>query len=78
MLKRSTSGSCIQKLDTIFSRLNFPKGNIPKTEYKLSLGFAKIIGSPSDSLGVNVRSQSNEREGDGERGPKASEMLMVD
>jgi CubicO group peptidase (beta-lactamase class C family) len=50
----------------------------PRTEKKLSLGFAKIIGSPTDFHGVNVRSESGERIGDGANGPKASGMLMVD
>ncbi|HEY66293.1 MAG TPA: DUF4185 domain-containing protein [Caldilineae bacterium] len=50
----------------------------PRTERKLSLGFAKVIGSPPDFQGVNIRSPSGEREGDGALGPKASGMLMVD
>ena len=50
----------------------------PRTEKKLSLGFAKIIGSPTDFHGVNIRSESGERVGDGASGPKASGMLMVD
>lgn len=50
----------------------------PGTERKLSLGFAKIAGSPTDFRGVNIRSVSGEREGDGDHGPKASGMLMVD
>lgn len=50
----------------------------PKTGRKLSLGFSRIIGSPKDFHGFNVRSVSGEREGDGEKGPKASGMLMVD
>lgn len=49
----------------------------PKTERKLSLGFARITGSPADFHGVNVRSVSGECEGDGKSGPKASGMLMV-
>ena len=50
----------------------------PYTEKKLSLGFGKIIGSPTDFHGVNIRSESGERIGDGARGPKSSGMLMVD
>ncbi len=50
----------------------------PRTEKKLSVGFAKIIGSPTDFQGVNIRTQSGERLGDGKKGPKASGMLMVD
>ncbi|HUT74652.1 MAG TPA: serine hydrolase [Armatimonadota bacterium] len=53
-------------------------GFAPGTDRKLSLGFAKIAGSADDFRGANVRSASGEREGEGERGPKASGMLMVD
>jgi len=50
----------------------------PRTDRKLSLGFARIIGSPDDFQGINVRSPSGERTGDGKNGPKASGLLMVD
>lgn len=50
----------------------------PHTEKKLSLGFAKVIGLPTDFHGVNIRSDTGERLGDGASGPKASGMLMVD
>lgn len=50
----------------------------PYTKKKLSLGFAKVMGSPPDFKGVNIRSQNGERLGDGPRGPKASGILMVD
>ncbi len=50
----------------------------PYTEKKLSLGFAKILGPPTDFQGVNIRSESGERYGPGAQGAKASGMLMVD
>ena len=50
----------------------------PKTKEKLSLGIAKITGSPSDFSGTNVRSETGERVGQGAKGAKASGMLMVD
>ena len=50
----------------------------PKVKEKLSLGFARIVGTPSDFTGVNVRSSTGETRGDGPRGKKASGMLMVD
>jgi len=50
----------------------------PHTEKKLSLGIAKIIGSPTDFRGVNIRTQSGQRTGQGPQGAKASGMLMVD
>ncbi|MGB2864787.1 MAG: serine hydrolase [Sedimentisphaerales bacterium] len=50
----------------------------PKTKEKLSLGIAKITGSPPDFSGTNVRSETGERLGQGAKGAKASGMLMVD
>ena len=50
----------------------------PYTEEKLSLGFAKVVGPPTDFRGINIRSQSGERYGPGAEGAKASGMLMVD
>ncbi len=50
----------------------------PRTDRKLSQGFARIAGSAADFEGVNVRSESGERLGDGPRGAKASGMLAVD
>ncbi len=50
----------------------------PKVEQKLSLGLARIAGGPADFTGVNIRSETGERRGDGRSGPKASGMLCVD
>jgi len=50
----------------------------PKTKKKLSLGIAKIIGSPPDFQGINIRTDSGERIGQGAEGAKASGMLCVD
>jgi CubicO group peptidase (beta-lactamase class C family) len=50
----------------------------PRTEKKLSLGFARITGGPDDFAGANIRSSSGERVGDGPAGAKASGLLMVD
>jgi len=50
----------------------------PRTEDKLSLGVAKVVGSPPDFRGINVRTKSGERTGQGAKGAKASGMLMVD
>jgi CubicO group peptidase (beta-lactamase class C family) len=49
----------------------------PRVERKLSLGLARILGSPPDVRGENLRSPSAEQVGDGARGRKASGMLMV-
>ena len=49
----------------------------PKVEKKLSLGLAKIVGSPDDFQGINIRSETGEQIGQGRFGKKASGMLMV-
>ncbi len=53
-------------------------GFVPKTEAKLSLGLARVTGTPPDIEGVNVRSKTGEQIGDGKQGKKASGMLMVE
>jgi len=50
----------------------------PKTKKKLSLGIAKIVGLPPDFRGINIRTDSGERIGQGAKGAKASGMLCVD
>ena len=50
----------------------------PRVEKKLSLGMAKVTGSPPHVKGINIRTQSGERIGQGAAGAKASGMLMVD
>ena len=50
----------------------------PKTKKKLSLGIAKITGRPPDFQGINIRTDTGERTGQGAKGAKASGMLMVD
>jgi hypothetical protein len=50
----------------------------PRVPDKLSLGFARIAGGPTDFVGTNVRSESGETRGDGPKGKKASGLLMVD
>jgi len=49
----------------------------PRTERKLSMGFARISGQADDFRGVNIRSETGERAGDGARGLKASGMILV-
>jgi CubicO group peptidase (beta-lactamase class C family) len=50
----------------------------PRTEKKLSMGFARIEGGPEDFRAFNIRSATGETVGDGARGAKASGLLMVD
>lgn len=54
------------------------RGFEPFVPKKLSMGFAKVTGAPSDFTGVNIRSPTGETVGDGARGKKASGILMVD
>lgn len=52
-------------------------GFTPYVEQKLSMGFSKVLGGPEKLRGLNIRSESGERSGDGAKGAKASGMLMV-
>jgi hypothetical protein len=54
------------------------RGFEPHTDKKLSLGLAKIVGDPNGFKGINIQSESGEQIGQGEKGKKASGMLMVD
>ena len=49
----------------------------PKVKGKLSFGLARVEGPPEGFRGVNIRSASAERKGDGPRGGKASGMLCA-
>jgi CubicO group peptidase (beta-lactamase class C family) len=49
----------------------------PQTDKKLSQGFARVEGSPTDFRGINIRSETGERLGNGAKGLKASGMIMV-
>jgi CubicO group peptidase (beta-lactamase class C family) len=53
-------------------------GFVPKIDFKLSLGLARIEGDPEKCKGINIRSETGERVGQGKNGPKASGLLMVD
>ncbi len=55
------------------------KGFRNEIEKKLSLGFAKVTGSPPGVAGINIRSPTGEQvAGNADTGKKASGMLMVD
>lgn len=64
--------------DNLYTAYGDGHGFEPFIKPKLSLGLARVEGGPRDFHGVNVRSASAERTGGGEKGPKASGMLMVD
>jgi hypothetical protein len=50
----------------------------PRVERKLSVGLARVTGTPDDPHGENIRSETLEDLGGGASGRKASGMLMVD
>jgi CubicO group peptidase (beta-lactamase class C family) len=64
--------------DNLYAAYGDGWGFEPKTKEKLSLGIAKITGSPPDFSGTNIRSETGERKGQGAEGAKASGMLCVD
>jgi CubicO group peptidase (beta-lactamase class C family) len=64
--------------DAIYAAYGDGVGFEPFAAKKLSLGLAKIDGTPPDVRGVNLRSGTLEQIGDGANGRKASGLLMVD
>jgi CubicO group peptidase (beta-lactamase class C family) len=64
--------------DTQYTAYGDGWGFDPRTEKKLSLGFARVNGAAGNFKGSNIRSETGERTGDGPKGPKASGLLMVD
>jgi len=64
--------------DNLYTAYGDGYGFHPRVPGKLSLGFAKIVGPPTDFSGVNIRSPTGEQKGDGASGKKASGMLMAD
>lgn len=64
--------------DNLYTAYGDGWGFEPKTKEKLSLGIARVIGSPPDIEGVNIRTKSGERAGQGAKGAKASGMLCLE
>ena len=64
--------------DHLYTAYGDGTGFVPKVPEKLSLGLARIEGGPDDFLGINIRSPTCERKGNGKNGLKASGLLMVD
>lgn len=64
--------------DNLYTAYGDGWGFEPKVDRKLSLGLARIGGGPQDFTGVNIRSETGERLGEGKAGLKASGMLCVD
>ena len=63
--------------DALYGAYGDGNGFEPFIAEKLSLGFASIMGGPSDFAGRNVRSPTGETRGEGRNGRKASGMLYV-
>jgi len=64
--------------DTLYTAYGDGHGFEPLLAEKLSLGLARVIGSPAEFAGSNLRAVSLESKGDGQAGTKASGILMVD
>ncbi len=63
--------------DALYTAYGDGQGFEPHVPEKLSLGLAKVVGSPESFSGINIRSATGERKGEGAEGQKASGMLMV-
>ena len=64
--------------DSLYGAYGDGNGFEPFIAEKLSMGFARITGGPSDVAGRNIRSPTGETHGDGRAGRKASGLLCVD
>jgi hypothetical protein len=63
--------------DAVYTAYGDGQGFDPPVPEKLSLGFARVVGTPEDFAGTNIRSAGGERRGGGDRGQKASGMISV-
>ena len=63
--------------DALYTTWGDGTGFVPKVEKKLSMGFARVTGTPDNFTGVNVRSAA-EQLGQGRAGKKGWGMLCVD
>jgi CubicO group peptidase (beta-lactamase class C family) len=64
--------------DALYAAYGDGFGFEPRLPERLSLGFARVKGSPTRIAGQNTRSSSGEQKGDGPQGRKASGLLMID
>ncbi len=63
--------------DALYGAYGDGSGFEPFLKEKLSMGFARITGGPSDFRGVNLRTATGETRGGGARGIKASGMICL-
>jgi CubicO group peptidase (beta-lactamase class C family) len=66
------------KDDFLYTAYGDGRGFKPFAEHKLSLGLARVNGTPPNVNGVNLRAPTLEAVGDGAAGRKASGILMID
>lgn len=64
--------------DALYTAYGDGYGFEPLLQEKLSLGFARITGGPTNFQAANLRSPTGEARGDGPAGKKASGLLCVD
>lgn len=64
--------------DVMYTAYGDGNGFLPNTDIKLSLGLAKVTGDPPSVEGINLRTNTGEKVGQGQYGEKASGILMVD
>jgi CubicO group peptidase (beta-lactamase class C family) len=64
--------------DVLYTAYGDGWGFDPRRPEKLSLGFAKITGTPPAITAINIPSPTGEQKGDGAKGQKASGLLSVD
>jgi hypothetical protein len=64
--------------DALYTAYGDGSGFEPFVPEKLSLGFARVTGTPAAFSGENLRAPSLEQRGGGQRGRKASGLLCVD
>jgi hypothetical protein len=64
--------------DRLYTAYGDGFGFEPHVKHKLSLGLAAIVGEPPLFTGINLRTPSGEKTGDGPKGIKASGLLMAD
>jgi hypothetical protein len=64
--------------DALYTAYGDGEGFEPFVPHKLSMGLAKVVGSPPDFHGINLDAPTAEAVGDGKKGRKACGILMVD
>lgn len=82
-IKRAAEGSDNWPLtwgddDLLYTSYGDGRGFAPFVNKKLSLGLAKVSGSPDGFNGINIHPSSAETTGDGKSGRKASGIVMIE